>query len=64
MQLWLVHFREQMATAVHHVRDTASDACFVHLQLDFAARRKSDSKLQETYQETVKRFGDVISSLG
>lgn len=32
--------------------------------LDFAARKKSDSKLQETFAETVKRFGDVISSLG
>lgn len=34
------------------------------LQLDFAARKKSDSKLQETFEETVKRFGDVMSSLG
>jgi len=33
-------------------------------ELDFAARKKSDSKLQETFEETVKRFGDVMSSLG
>ncbi len=34
------------------------------MQLDFSARKKNDSKLQEAYAVAVKAVGDVVSNLG
>ncbi len=33
------------------------------MQLDFSARKKNNSKLQEAYAQAVQAVGDVVSKL-